>query len=97
MHHLADDGPGTDDRDLHDEVVELRRLQTRQRRHLRARLHLEHADGVGLTEHAVDGGIVLGEVGQIHTRTLGFGLQALGDRRWGRQGIGDQGSGIRRF
>ena len=54
MHHLPDDRPRPDDRHLHDEVVEHHRLQPRQRRHLRARLDLEHADRVGLAEHLVD-------------------------------------------
>jgi hypothetical protein len=41
MHHLPDDRPRADDRNLHDKVVETRRLQPRQRRHLRARFDLE--------------------------------------------------------
>ena len=40
-------GPGPHDRDLDHQVVEVRGLQARQHRHLRARLDLEHADGVG--------------------------------------------------
>ena len=58
MHHVADDRPGADDGDLHDQVVEVRRLQPRQRRHLRARLDLEDADGVGLRQHLVDVGVI---------------------------------------
>ena len=54
MHHLADDRPGPDDRDLDDQVVEALGLHARQRRHLRARLDLEDADGVGALEHRVD-------------------------------------------
>ena len=54
MHHVALDRPGTDDRDLDHEVVELLRLQPRQHRHLRARLDLEHADRVGAADHVVD-------------------------------------------
>ena len=54
MHHLADDGPGPDDGDLHDEIVEPLGIVARQRGHLRAALHLEHADGVGLLQRAVD-------------------------------------------
>ena len=41
-------GPGPDDRDLDDEVVEGLRLHPRQHRHLRAALDLEDADGVAL-------------------------------------------------
>ena len=54
MHHVALDRPGPHDRDLDDEIVEFLRLQPRQHRHLRAALDLEHADGVGALDHAVD-------------------------------------------
>ena len=54
MHHLPDDRPGPDDRDLDDDVVEGRRLEPRQRRHLRARFHLEDPDRVRLLQHPVD-------------------------------------------
>ena len=67
MHHLPDDRTGPDDRDLHDEVVEAGRLEARQRRHLRARFDLEDADRVGLLQHPVDRGIVLGKMRQIDT------------------------------
>ena len=69
MHHLPDDRPGPDDRHLHDEVVELLRLQPRQRRHLRARLDLEDADRVGLAEHLVDGR-VLRQMREIDDQTV---------------------------
>ena len=65
MHHLTDDRPRPDDGDLDDEIVEARRLEARQRRHLRPRLHLEDADRVGLLQHAVDGRIVGRETRQI--------------------------------
>jgi len=42
------------DRHLDHDVVERARLDARQRRHLRARLHLEDADGVGLAQEVVD-------------------------------------------
>ena len=64
MHHLADDRPGPDDRHLDDEVVEALGLEARQRRHLRARLHLEDADRVGRLQHPVDLGIVRRQVPQ---------------------------------
>ena len=54
MHRVALDRPGPDQRDLDGEVVEVARLQPRQRRHLRPRLDLEHADRVGGAEHVVD-------------------------------------------
>ena len=66
MHHLADDGTGTNDGDFDDEIVEMLGLHARQRRHLRARLDLKHADRVGVPEHLVDGRIVGRQVGQIH-------------------------------
>ena len=44
MHHVALDRPRPHDRDLDDEIVERLRLQSRQHRHLRAALDLEHAD-----------------------------------------------------
>ena len=58
MHHAALDRAGAHDRDLDDEVVEVRGLQARQHRHLRARLDLEHADRVGALDHRVDRGIL---------------------------------------
>src|SRR6266851_9712304 len=66
MHHVAHDGPGTDDGDLHHEVVEAFRLEARQGGHLGTALHLEDPDGVGLLEHGVDGRIVGGQVRQVH-------------------------------
>ena len=52
---VALDGARTDQRDFNHQVVETPRLHSRQRRHLRARLDLEHADGVGFTQQVVDG------------------------------------------
>ena len=57
MHHVALDRAGPHDRHLDDEIVEFARPQTRQHVHLRAAFHLEHADGVGLAQHVVDGRI----------------------------------------
>ncbi len=65
MHHLPHDRPRPDDRHLHDEVVEHGGLQARQRRHLRARLHLEHAHGIRLLEKPVHRRIVRRQGGQI--------------------------------
>ncbi len=65
VHHVAHDRAGADDGDFDYEVVEVLRLQARQRRHLRAAFHLEHADGVALLERLVDGGIVLRELAEI--------------------------------
>src|SRR4051794_10663012 len=62
---MARDGTGPDDRDLHGEVVNVYRLETRQRGHLRAALDLEDAHGVGRTDLFVgfrvfDGNVVHG-------------------------------------
>ena len=54
MHRVALDRTGTDERHLDRQVVEVARLQPRQRGHLRARLDLEHADRVGGAQHVVD-------------------------------------------
>ncbi len=63
MHHAALDRAGTHDRHLDHQVVELFRAQPRQHRHLRARLDLEHADGVGALDHLV-GLVVFGGNGR---------------------------------
>src|SRR6185312_1176096 len=54
VHHLPDDRTRADDRDLDDEVVKDLRLQARQRRHLRARLDLKEAYGIGFLQHLVN-------------------------------------------
>ena len=71
MDHLPHDRSGPDDCHLHDDVVERLRLEARQRRHLRARLHLEDTDRVGVAEHLVDGRIVLRQMGEIEDGTSG--------------------------
>ena len=56
----------------------------RQRRHLRARLDLKHADGVGLLQHPVDGGIVgrqMREIDRRSRRQSGSSAAAIG-RHW---------------
>ena len=62
MHHAALDGAGAHDGDFDDEIVEVRGLQPRQHRLLRARFDLEHADRVGALAHRVDRGILGGNV-----------------------------------
>ena len=56
MHGAALDRPGPHQRDLHHEVVEALRPRAQQHLHLRARLDLEHADGV----RGLDLGVHLG-------------------------------------
>src|SRR2546422_8055625 len=66
VHHVADDRPRTDDRDLHHDVVKLFRLQARQARHLRAAFYLEHSDCVGLLQRGIHGRIVSRQVREIN-------------------------------
>ena len=70
MHHLPDDRPRPDERHLDHQVVEALRLHARQGRHLRARLDLEHADGVGALDHRVGLWIVRRQVRQIDLDAL---------------------------
>ena len=65
IHHLADDGAGADDGDLHHDVVETLGAQARKARHLRAAFDLEHADGVGLLQGGIDLRIVGGKMRQV--------------------------------
>ncbi len=76
MHHFAHDGAGPDDRHLHHDVVKAARHHARQRRHLRAALHLEHADGVGLLQRREDRGIVRRQVRQVHLFAVDFAESA---------------------
>ena len=64
MHHIALDGAGAHDRHFDDEIVEFRRFQARQHRHLRAAFDLENADRIGARQHLVDSRIILGEISQ---------------------------------
>src|SRR3546814_11634022 len=64
MHQVALDRTRTNKGDVDDEVVELALLQSRQHGHLRAALDLEHANGIGATQHIVDGGVLLRHRGQ---------------------------------
>jgi hypothetical protein len=54
VHRLALDRPGTDERDLHGQVVEVLRQRAQQALHLRAALDLEVADGVRALDVVVD-------------------------------------------
>ena len=72
MHHFADDGAGADDRHLHHDVVEPLRAHARQAGHLRAALHLEHADGVGLLQSFEDRRVVGRQVRQVHFFAVDF-------------------------
>ena len=54
VHHVALDRAGPDDRDLHHQIIEFTRLETRQHAHLRAAFHLEDTHGIRLAQHIVD-------------------------------------------
>ena len=58
---VALDRAGPDDRHLDHQVVEVLRARARQRLHLRARLDLEDAHGVGRLDHPEDVRDVLGQ------------------------------------
>ncbi len=83
MHHPALDRAGPDDRDLDHEVVEARGFEPRQHRLLRARLDLEHADGVGALAHRVDLGILGRDVlhRELAAAELRHHLERAPDRR----------------
>ena len=78
VHRPALDGPGTDQRDLHHQVVEDPRLKSRQGGHLRPRLHLEYADGIGACQHLVHRRFGEVEPGQVHLDPLVLGHQVDG-------------------
>ena len=78
MHRAALDRSRPDERDLDDEVVERARPQPRQRAHLRAALHLEHADGVGEAEHVVDL-VFLGDGGEVDLEAFVFLYEVDGE------------------
>ena len=58
MDHVTLYRTGADDRHLDHEVVVRTGPETRQHRHLRTRLDLEHARRVGVADHVVHGGIL---------------------------------------
>ena len=78
VHRPALDRPGPDQRHLDDQVVEHPRLQPGQRGHLRAGLHLEHADGIGALQHLVHRGLGEVELGQVDVDALVLGHQVDG-------------------
>ena len=62
---VADDGAGADDGHLDGEVVEGFGTHDGESGHLGAGLDLEGADGVGAAEEVEDGGVVLGDEGEV--------------------------------
>ncbi len=69
MHHLADNGSRSDDGNLYDKIVELLWMIPWQRRHLRPALHLEHANGIGTLQRAINL-FVFRQLSQIHSLTV---------------------------
>src|SRR3546814_16017391 len=70
MDHVTLDRPGADDRDLDHQIVEAFGLDARQHRHLRPALDLEDAQRIGLLYHAIDGGIIILQVGHADLDAL---------------------------
>src|ERR1700736_4081536 len=70
MHHVALDWSRPDNGNLHGDIVKAARPQPGQGCHLRARFHLEQANGIGFAEHVVDALVIarakIGEV-DLHT------------------------------
>ena len=66
IHHLSDDRSGTNDGDLHHDVVKTFWLQARQARHLRPALDLKHANRVCLLQSRIHRGIIRRQVGEIY-------------------------------
>ena len=66
VHHLAHDRPWPNDGNLNNYVVELRRMVSGKRSHLRAALDLKHADSIGTLQHSVDV-VIFRQLGQIHS------------------------------
>ena len=75
VHRSALNRSRPDQRHLDDQVVEHPGLQPRQRGHLRAGLHLEHADGIGALQHLVHRGLGQVEFGQVDVDALVLGHQ----------------------
>ena len=57
VHHVALNRPGANDGDFDDQVVIASRLEPGQHRHLCPAFNLKHADGVGVADHGVHGGV----------------------------------------
>lgn len=64
MDHSALDGPGSDDGDLDDEIVEAAGFEPGEHAHLCPAFDLEDADGVCGADHVVDGGVFGGNVAE---------------------------------
>ena len=65
MHHVALNGAGANQRDLHHEIVKAARLEPWQRVHLRATLHLKYPHGVGAAEIVIHRLITMVELSEV--------------------------------
>ena len=83
MHHSALNRAWTDDGDLDHQVEITTRFEPRQHRHLRPRLHLEHAHRLAFAQHVVRGRILRGNVlhAELPSFELALELQRPPDRR----------------
>src|SRR5260370_20450283 len=68
--HLASNRSGPDQCDLRHQVIKLLWVVSRERSHLRPRLNLKHADGVGISDHVVYIRAVLGKMGPIDVLSI---------------------------
>ncbi len=78
--HLGFEWTGSEERDRRDDVLELARLQACVEVALPAALELEHPDGVGARDHAVDGRVVFRQLEGLRHRCLAYSLPCEFDR-----------------
>ncbi len=79
MDHVPLDRAGADDRDLDHQIVEDARFETREHVHLRAALHLEHAERVPLAEHVIDRRVISRDIGQVSDAQHGEAFADAGE------------------
>jgi AGCS family alanine or glycine:cation symporter len=77
MRHLSSNRTGTNNRDLHHQVVEALRLHTRQRCLLRPAFHLEHPNRIRPLQHRVSSRIVGRQIAQVGAVIIG-GIRRIG-------------------
>src|SRR6266404_5315285 len=76
--HLSGDWAWADQRNLCDEVIEFARVVSRKRGHLRPRLNLKHANGVGFRNHLEDIRAILRQMRQVYLLLIVVADQADG-------------------
>src|SRR6185437_14748008 len=65
VYHFSDNGAGSDERNLDDEVVKILGLEPWKGCHLSTGLDLEHADGVALLQRLINQRIVLWKLSEV--------------------------------